>query len=375
MKILMNAISAKRGGILTYTGNLLTSLTERGIKVQVAVSPEFEVPEGVEAIPVPVADFHPAHRLLWEQTVWPRMVKRLGPDVLFSSANFGLMQSPVPQLLLMREGGLFDPLYLSHVSPHHGLRMALMRSLRRRLMLASVRHADRVMTPSQAMKDLLTLWLPEMASKITVNRYGTLDSMFDPAVRSRSWRGDGVLRLLMVSVYYPHKNPGDVCRVVEALEARGIAAHATITMTLDEMKRSVGSDLDVVAAQRLLAAGKLTLGRVPYQQLPELYANHDAFMFPAVAETFGHPMAEALSSGLPVVVADTAVAREVCGAHALYAPPFRAAGYVEKLLELDADPALRERLVGGGRAHVLSALRWQDHVDRLVDLFEQMRRA
>lgn len=374
MKVLMNAISAKRGGILTYTGNLLSSLVERGIRLQVAVSPEFEVPEGVEAIRVNVADYHPGHRLLWEQVIWPRMVARLKPDVLFSSANFGLLRSPVPQLLLMREGGLFDPLYLSHISPHHGLRPALMRTLRRALMLTSVRHAHRVMTPSQAMKDLLTLWLPDMADKITVNRYGTLDTVFAPPAGGRAWRQDGVLRLLMVSVYYPHKNPGDVCRAVEMLEAQGIAAHATITMTIDELKRSVGSDLDVRAFERLQAAGKLTLGRVPYHQLPELYASHDAFVFPAVAETFGHPMAEALSSGLPVVVADTPVAREVCGDNALYAPPFKAAGYVERLLELDRDPALRGRLAAGGRAHVLSELRWQDHVDRLVALFEEMRR-
>jgi glycosyltransferase involved in cell wall biosynthesis len=374
MKILINAFSAKRGGILTYTGNLLRSLRDSGVAVTAAVSPEFEVPEGIEVIRAPVADYHPLRRLMWEQLVWPKVVRRANPDILFSSANFGLLHSPVPQLLLMREGGLFDPLYLSSISPNHGLELAARRALRRSLMLASVGRADRVMTPSQAMKDLLVRWRPDCAAKVTVNRYGTLDDVFAPAPTRRAWREDGVLRLLYVSVYYPHKCPGDVCRLVEHLEAAGIPTHATITMSLDEIANSPGSALDLRPMQRLAAAGKVTLGRVPYQDLPQLYATHDAFIFPAVAETYGHPMAEAMSSSIPVVAADTAVAREVCGDDALYATPFRAEDLFHRVMELDGDAALRQRLTTGARAHALSDLRWQDHVTRLIDLFQQMRR-
>ncbi|CUW38091.1 Putative glycosyltransferase [Magnetospirillum sp. XM-1] len=374
MRILMNAFSAKRGGILTYTSNMLKSLRDRGVKVVVAVSPEFDLPEGIEAIRHPVANYNPTHRLLWEQLVWPKVVARVNPDVLFSSANFGIRRSPVPQLLLMREGGLFDPFYLHFVAPSQGIKLAAWRFMRRKLMLQSMIWADKVMAPSQAMKDLLAQWQPESAEKVVVNRYGTLDGVFNLNERSRIWREDGVLRLLYVSVYYPHKSPGDVCRLVERLEAAGIRAHATITMQMEDAANSPGGALDLRAMERLSAAGKLTLCKVPYHQLPELYNSHDVFVFPAVAETFGHPMAEALSSGLPVVVADTPVAREVCGDCALYATPFRPEEMLKQVLALDADPALRQRLAVDGRTRVLSDLQWSDHVDRLIGLFETMRR-
>lgn len=372
MKVLINAFSAKRGGILTYTSNLVRSLAENGIKVVAAVSPEFQIPEGIETIRIPVAEFNPAHRLVWEQAIWPGIVRRVAPDILFSSANFGLLRSPVPQLLLMREGGLFDPLYLSHVAPSQGVRLALWRGMRRRLMLESTRRADRVMTPSQAMKDLLIRWVPECADKITVNRYGTLDEVFTPSESRRAWRQDGVLRVLYVSVYYPHKSPGDVCRLVERLNRAGVPAHATITMTQDEIERSPGGAIDAGPVARLLAAGQLTLGRVPYQHLPKLYSDHDVFVFPAVAETYGHPMAEAMSSSIPVVVADTPVTREICGDNALYATPFRPGELFERVMALDADPDLRARLARGGRLRAQSDLRWKDHVDRLVGIFRQM---
>lgn len=145
-------------------------------------------------------------------------------------------------------------------------------------------------------------------------------------------------------------------------------------MTLEEIAEAPGSGLDLAPVERLWRAGKLTLGRHPYTALPELYGNHDVFVFPAVSETFGHPLAEAMSSGIPVIAADTSVAREVCGDHVLYVRPFHPRAYLEQVMELDANPALRSRLVIGARKHVLSTLRWQDHVDRLVDLFDQMLR-
>ncbi len=370
MRVLVNAFSARRGGILTYTSNVLRALKGRGIDVIAAVSPEFELPENVEAIRAPVANYHPVRRFLWEQTAWLSIVRRVKPDVLFSSANFALLRSPVPQLLLMREGGLFDPFYLNHVSPNQGVLLAVWRALRRFLMLASVRRAEMVMTPSQAMKDLLIEWQPDSAGKIQVNRYGVPDNLFAPSLERRAWRADGVLRVLFVSVYYPHKSPGDVCRLVERLGESGISAHATITMTLDE----VSSALDLRAMRRLQDKGLLTLGRRPYRELPQLYASHDVFVFPAVSETFGHPMAEAMSSGIPVVAVDTPTAREVCGDCALYAKPFRPADLFRRVMELDADPALRKRLAAGGRTRVLSDLKWANHIDRLIDLFERMKR-
>ena len=61
-------------------------------------------------------------RVIWEQVAWRRIVKKLKPDLMYSSANFGLIESPVPQILLVREGGLFDPVYLAAIAPVLGAR-------------------------------------------------------------------------------------------------------------------------------------------------------------------------------------------------------------------------------------------------------------
>jgi glycosyltransferase involved in cell wall biosynthesis len=372
MRILINAISAKAGGIVTYTTNLIAALDRRGVDFVVAVPESF--PEAPHLLRVPASNYGPARRLAWEQTIWRGIIRNKHADVLFSSANFGLLGSPVPQILLMREGGLFDPLYLATVAPTQGLHAASQRYLRRLLMLLSARANDHILTPTQAMRDMLLAWAPDLADRCTVNSYGTLVETFQP-VRRRAWREDGVLRTLYVSVYYPHKNPSDVVIACEQLSAEGMKATMRLTMDLDTVRKVRGSARDVFHLQRGIAAGLVGMGAVTYQDLPATYADHDVFIFSSVSETFGHPMIEALACGIPVVAADVPVNREVLGDAALYFEPFRPSALADCLRRLDADPELRARMVAEGRRRATNSFNWDDHVDRLLDLFKQMARS
>ena len=116
MRLLVNALSARRGGILTYTRNLLSSLAERGLDITIAVPDEFANDEMENVRTFDIIRFSPLHRFAWEQIYWRKFVRDHAPDVLFSSANFGLLNSPVKQILLLREGGLFDPFYLANMT-------------------------------------------------------------------------------------------------------------------------------------------------------------------------------------------------------------------------------------------------------------------
>ena len=63
------------------------------------------------------------------------------------------------------------------------------------------------------------------------------------------------------------------------------------------------------------------LGHVQRQELPDLYASSDAFVFPSFTETQGLVLAEALVAGLPVVAVDTPQSREALDGHGLLVSP------------------------------------------------------
>lgn len=372
MKVLINAISARMGGIVTYTRNLIRSLDARGVDAHFSVSSRFP-DTGANITRHWASDLKPLTRFAWEQTLWRGEVSRMRPDVLFSSANFGLLTSPVPQVLLIREGGLFDPFYLANVAPEQGLRASLQRGVRRKLILASARRAEQVITPTSAMRDLILDWAPDLKAKVEVNPYGTRSEAFTPAQgEGRAWRADGTLRLLYVSVYYPHKQPGLVCEAIRALRGEGAAAAGTITMDVGETKDFRGGAHDRFLIAKAFEDGLVDLGRRPYEALPDLYRSHDVFVFPSISETFGHPMVEAMSSGMLVVAADTPVNREVCGDAALYFDPLSVRDLVACLKRLDGDSDLRRALAERGRARVLSSYTWEAHVERLVEIFRAL---
>ena len=244
MRVLVNALSARRGGILTYTRNLLAAFKDRGIEITVAAPTDLDLANKKDIDVIDITRLSPVNRFIWEQISWRQIVKKYNPDILFSSANFGLLFCPVKQVLLMREGGLFDPYYLANMTASQGIGSMLNRYFRRDLMLRSAKSADHIITPTKAMRDMVSLWSPTIFKKCSVNPYGTINESFKPEPPRRNWREGGELKILYVSVYYPHKAPSVVCRVVDHLNELGIRSKATITMSPQELTNIKGGYMD-----------------------------------------------------------------------------------------------------------------------------------
>ncbi len=372
MRVVVNALSARRGGMITYTRNLMQSFRDRGVDAVFALPAGSPLQaEDIETISHPVTWMSPLSRVIWEQVAWRRIVKKLKPDIMYSSANFGLIGSPVPQILLVREGGLFDPVYLAAIAPVLGARTLFERMLRRWLIIASARSSDLVLTPTDAMGDLLRFWAKDLSGRVETNLYGTRHDHFQSTQAQRVWREDGVLRLLLVSAYYAHKQPGIVAEAVRLLNETGIEAHFTLTMDFHQIQEVQGGSKDAFLLRRGVERGQVTmLGQVEYGDLPALYAAHDVFITPSLSETFGHPLVEAMASEALIVASDTPVHREVCGDSAAYFSATSIGDIVKTLRALDAEPARRAAMLKRANEIGNRDYSWESHVDRLLNYFE-----
>lgn len=107
------------------------------------------------------------------------------------------------------------------------------------------------------------------------------------------------------------------------------------------------------------------LGHVPREQLPDLYASADAFVFPSRTETQGLVLAEAMAGGLAVVAVDTPATREVlAGAGRLVSPD--AAAVAAALQAVLAEPRQSAAHLAPG------SFSFEVHARRMLDLYEAL---
>lgn len=92
------------------------------------------------------------------------------------------------------------------------------------------------------------------------------------------------------------------------------------------------------------APGVLAVPHPDRDRLSALYRRAVALIQPSLYEGFGLTALEAMSAGTPVIAAETAGLREICGTAALYADPRDPASLADAMLRLANDPRLRNEL-------------------------------
>ncbi len=202
---------------------------------------------------------------------------------------------------------------------------------------------------------------------VEAERFERAASAAPDAVAARGrWRdaiGDGPV-VLAVGGIEPRKGTLDLVDAVRLLADRGRPVRLVIAggETLFDY-RDYRAAFDAACA----AGGvePLVLGPVDHDRLPALVAEVDVFAFPSTKEGFGLAAMEALAAGVPVVVRDLPVLREVFGDAVRYAPDAEslAGGLAAALADRHAGgngggPAAATRLSAGralARRH-----RWDD---------------
>jgi glycosyltransferase involved in cell wall biosynthesis len=383
MKLVVSAVAAKRGGVANYLVNLLRWLPgpESGHEFVVFLSPELAQSQptsrpNVRLVPLPLSRAPWWRRLWWDQVTLRRFLDNQGADALFSSANFGMFRCPVRQILLVRMPLYFSRPYLDLFLPRGSLRWKVAFRFRRWLCCQSVRAADVVMTPTQAMLDDLRQFVEVDGCKALVNHYGVdLAHFWSPAAQgctptARSGSGP-VVRLVYVSLYAEHKNLSTLLGAMPLLN-RSDTAKFLLKTPVDPFYKEIAWMATVEDDLRLARRPDVApwvefLGPLNPQQIGVLYREADLFVFPSLCESFGHPMAEAMAHGLPIVASDMPVNREVCGDAAIYFDPLSAEHLAQQIRGLVGDPQLMAKLGATGRERAATLFTWDRHIQRILE--------
>jgi len=370
MKVVVQAVSAKMGGASNYLNAVATEFARQAPADEfIYLVPSAGTLEQTEHARVRKISAESVPQRLWfDRRELPKLLRQVGADVLFSTANIGIRNSPCRQVLLVRNALYFSDWYEKSILPYKGWRFPWEHRLRKSLVLRSVRWADAVVVPSHAMLASLREHVDLPGGKAIVSHYGVDAKRF--AVTRTAPQSDE-LRLLFTGLYAEHKNLSTLFEALLLLAQQNL--HWQLTTTADpEWEPAIRNRIrerDAQTARDPRIRDKIRFtGVLSSTELAALYGRADAFVYPSAVESFGHPLLEAMAARLPIVAADTAVNRELCGNAAVYFSTFDPADCARRIAELAASQAQRELLALRAQARA-AEFSWSHHVSDLLRAF------
>ena len=276
----------------------------------------------------------------WEQLALPKATKEDDLDVFFAPGYTAPVLLKTPTVVVVHD--------ISFTAHPEWFRWR--EGLRRRLLTRwSSHHAKLVLTVSEgARREIVSHFgLPE-------NRVRCIyPGVISLAPRSVFAKGGDPMVLFVGSVFNRRHLP-DLIHAFKPIAKTHAAARLEI---VGDNRTHPYEDLAAIAETAGIASQVSIRPYVFDAELAELYGRARAFALLSEYEGFGHPPLEALGSGVPSVLLDTDVAREVCGGAALYVAKGDIAATTAALNTLLFDEQMRQWVLDAGPA-VLARYSW-----------------
>jgi glycosyltransferase involved in cell wall biosynthesis len=172
--------------------------------------------------------------------------------------------------------------------------------------------------------------------------------------------------VLFVGGIEPRKN---LVGLVRAFAASGV--DATLVIAGGRVRWFPAEEARVWAEVRALpepARSRVVMtGYVSDEDKHTLMAGAQALAYPSLYEGFGFPVIEAMAAGTPVLTSNVSSLPEVAGEDAVLVDPKDVHAIAEGLRRVLTDTALRERLIGPGRARA-AGYTWEATARRTAEV-------
>lgn len=173
----------------------------------------------------------------------------------------------------------------------------------------------------------------------------------------------GAENLVYMGSFMPYKNVETLIRAIGMLPGRTLHLLSRIS----DARRAELEALIEPAGGRVVFHGGVTDA-----EYAALLADRAVLVSASLDEGYGLPVAEAIELGVPAVITDMPIFREVAGGGARYAPGTDAAAFADAVRTLD-DPAAVAAVVAAGRTHI-ARFSWERSAGILLDAVESLRR-
>jgi glycosyltransferase involved in cell wall biosynthesis len=341
------------GGLETYIQNLIQHLArlDRDNSYVLFLDKNngnrfSDLPSNFRSVASPVPAALRAARLVWEQVLLPIQVRKYCIDVLHSPNTVAPLFVGCPSVVTIH-----DMLYKYY--PNSIPRSSLW--YRTLAIPLSAKRCNQILTNSHFSKRDIVRFLKIPESKVTVTHFACDERL--------QYRGEfpsiGDVRekydlqgpyILSIAGTEPHKNVRGLLQAFAKLVEQDIFTDLLLAL-VGRRARNVDS-VEKLISQLGLRSRVRTLGYVPIEEIPALYAGASVFATASLFEGFGLPVLEAMANGVPVVSSNAGSLPEVVGDAGILVDPGDHSEMAKAMNCILTDETFRRDLVAKGYQRV-----------------------
>lgn len=182
------------------------------------------------------------------------------------------------------------------------------------IVLHAVSTATTVFVPAKTIQQTVTRYYPFVRDKVMVT-YEGIDRSFPAEIPAHQPKNEKDLdySLIYTGSLYPHKN---ITVVLQLLQQQ-----PNITLTIVGSRSVFREQVKRQCQEMAISDQVVFAGYLPDHELTKLYQQADALVQPSLSEGFGLTGLEALAVGLPAIVSDIPIFREIYRDSAIYFNP------------------------------------------------------
>jgi glycosyltransferase involved in cell wall biosynthesis len=332
-----------RTGVGYYTEHLLRHAAEQCVDDEISVLSNAPI-ETTEPLPARVRQQVSSSllpRLVWMQTQVPRLLRRLGADVVHFTNGMLPVGTTMPTVVTIHD------MSLTMYPAFHPWRRVV---LNRPFVNFAARRASAIITVSDSAKrDIVRLYEVDAERVHVVHEaaapsFRVIREPFE-LQRVRGRYGLAERFILYVGTIEPRKN---LPTLIEAFARRRRTGDLAHQLVCAGPYGWLSRDIEALIERLGVRDSVRFTGYVPFADLPAIYNLAEMFVFPSIYEGFGLPVIEAMACGTPVITGRVAALNEVSGDAAACVYPLDADALGDALVTLASNREGREELARRG---------------------------
>lgn len=285
--------------------------------------------------------------LIWEQLLLPRLARKYVADLLHCTSNTAPILGGTPLVLTLHDIIFMEGKMGNNASWYQKLG----RIYRRFIVPQILNKVTELITVSYFEKDNILQRYPELNNKMNVvyNGVGTIFKPLEGAPSDQELiRKEKGSFWLFLGNTDPKKNmKNTLLGYANYLEKSQVKRQLLLLDTNTEVLDSFLSELDINWIKPYL----FVKDYVSHNQLPEWYNYAFGSLYTSLRESFGLPLIEAMSCGIPVIGSNTSAIPEIAGDSIVYVDPYDPISIADAMISLENDPNLYAEKVSKGLTH------------------------